>query len=723
MCVFQGHVSEVQPPTQISASEPPGLPRVSVDLDFLEDDILGGSPGGTGEDGGSNGVGSNHEPCDILQQSLAEANITEQSLQEAENELDLSSFGLSSLTQVVQPLPDPAVGVGIGVGVGGATQIFPGPASGSSTGPTNATPDMLGSVLAHPGIQLQQQVMNKAISVQPFMPQGLGNVTLQPLSSLQALPNGNQSSHLGIGQIQVVGQPTVMTINQSGQQILTKAMGGYQLHQPGQDGAAAGTQAGHGSSVLSSGGGLLIQGGKANIGSSALNGPAVGVSSTNTNTSSSTMTAQSGLVGFGPQTPAQTQGQIMQNVIIQRTPTPIQPKPTQGTIQPKLFKQQHQHPVPHTLQNDASKAVGVQSVPVSAAQNVTFLTGKPGSNVVLSTQATSQGGQFQQALFKQQNPQTSGKPLSVQLLNQSGSIVIPSQGLLQGQNHQFLLPQLQAGGQILTQHPGGIITSQGPGGQIMANQILTNQNFNLSQVLASQGHPGAHILSGPIQLQSGQMGHQTLFQMPVTLAQTQTQAHPITGHAQTVIHPIQNSLAMLSQVDGVSPTVSLQPHLQQQGSAVANSNSGGAVAMAPCQPGESVTVLGSTTDQGTHPAQAQAQPSILTVQTALPVSASCSVPSSSPSCTVVTSSAPIATVSLTASSAQHSPGKVLLTQQGSSMILSQESLNMFLQQVSVLYFPSSSLLGSASQSHIVKFLNESSSLQNLTKAVKMNQSH
>uniref|UniRef100_A0A8C4E328 GLTSCR protein conserved domain-containing protein n=1 Tax=Dicentrarchus labrax TaxID=13489 RepID=A0A8C4E328_DICLA len=509
---------------QLSANEPTGLPRVSVDLDFLEDeDILGGSPGG---EGGSNGIGTNHEPCDILQQSLAEANITEQSLQEAEAELDLGSFGIPGLTQVVQTLPD-------------------------------AT-DMLGSVLAQQGLQLQPQVMNKAISVQPFMqPVGLGNVTLQPISSLQALPNGSQSGHLGIGQIQVVGQPTVMTINQSGQPILAKAMGGYQLHQSGPEVSGAGSQAGLGGS----GGGLLIQGNKATLGS-----------------------------------PTQTQGQIMQNVIIQRTPTPIQPKPPQGgAIQPKLFKQQQQQqqpqPAPQPLQNDAHKALGLQQIPVSTAQNVAFLTGKPGSNVVLSTQATTQGPQFQQTLFKQQAAQPSGKPLSVHLLNQSGSIVIPSQTVLQGQNHQFLLPQLQAGGQILTQHPGGhIITSQGPGGQLIANQILTaNQNINLSQVLTSQGHPGAaHILSGPIQLQPGQMGTPTLFQMPVTLAQSQnqTQTHTVSGHAQTVIQgmPIQNSLTMLSQVEGLSPAVSLQPALQPQPGGVPSST--GAATMAQGQPGE-----------------------------------------------------------------------------------------------------------------------------------------
>uniref|UniRef100_A0A1A8P8Z4 Glioma tumor suppressor candidate region gene 1 n=1 Tax=Nothobranchius pienaari TaxID=704102 RepID=A0A1A8P8Z4_9TELE len=443
---------------------------------------------------------------------------------------------------------------------------------------------MLGSVLAQQGLQLQSQVMNKAISVQPFMqPVGLGNVTLQPISSLQALSNGSQSGHLGIGQIQVVGQPTVMTINQSGQPVLAKAMSGYQLHQSGSEVSAAGSQAGLGAS----GGGLLIQGNKATLGSPALNGPAVCVSSTSSS-GSGTITTPAGLVGFGstplstgvaPQT--QNPGQIMQNVIIQRTPTPIQPKPPQGgAIQGKLFKPQQQsqpqQAAPQVMQNDAHKALGLQQIPVSAAQNVAFLTGKPGSNVVLSTRAATQGPQFQQTLFKQHAAQPSGKPLSVHLLNQQGSIVIPSQTVLQGQNHQFLLPQLQAGGQILTQHPGGhIITSQGPGGQLIANQILTaNQNINLGQVLTSQGHAGAaHILSGPIQLQPGQMGTPTLFQMPVASlaqSQSQTQTPAVSGHAPTVIQgmPIQNSLTMVPsagpqqplKIQGVSSSPALTTH-------------------------------------------------------------------------------------------------------------------------------------------------------------------
>ncbi|KAM4590478.1 BRD4-interacting chromatin-remodeling complex-associated protein isoform 2-T2 [Fundulus diaphanus] len=698
-----GHVSEVQPAVQLPASESAGLPRVSVDLDFLEDDdILGGSPGG---EGGSNGIGTNHEPCDILQQSLAEANITEQSLQEAGTELDLVSFGIPGLTQVVQSLPDAGLSaaggaaVGVGIGVGGAATLFPGSAQSTTGNPSNATTDMLGSVLAQQSLQLQSQVMNKAISVQPFMqPVGLGNVTLQPISSLQALSNGSQSGPLGIGQIQVVGQPTVMTINQSGQPILAKAMGGYQLQQSGPEVSAASSQAGIGGSA----GGLLIQGNKATVGSPAANGPSVSVSSTNS-ISAATMAAPAGLVGFGstpmnagvvPQT--QTQGQIMQNVIIQRTPTPIQPKPPQGgAIHSKLFKpqqqqqqQQQQQPqtAPQAQQNETHKALGLQQLPVSAAQNVTFLTGKPGSNVVLSTQATTQGAQFQQALFKQQAAQPSGKPLSVHLLNQQGSIVIPSQTVLQGQNHQFLLPPLQAGGQILTQHPGGhIITSQGPGGQLIANQILTaNQNINLGQMLTSQGHPGAaHILSGHIQLQPGQMGTQTLFQMPVaSLAQSQnpTQTTAASGHAQTVIQgmPIQNSLTMVSQVEGLSPAISLQTALQAQPGGVASS--AGVATVSQGQTGEAVTVLGSSTEQAAHPSpQLLPQSSILAVQPASSVSAASVVASSSPSMSVSTSSS-VTAVGLVPPQAQNSPGRLLFTNQGSSMILSQESLQMFLQQ-------------------------------------------
>ncbi|XP_061073948.1 BRD4-interacting chromatin-remodeling complex-associated protein isoform X2 [Conger conger] len=710
------HVPQVQPSNQLSVSDRSGLPSSSsVDLDFLEDDDILGSAAREGVDG------ANHEPCDILQQSLAEANITEQSLQEAEAELDLGSFCLPGLTQVVQALPDPSLpGPGgpnaVGVHLGG--QIFHSPTPTSTPTPPSAAPDMLGSVLAHPGLQLQPQVMNKAMTVQPFMqPVGLGNVTLQPLSSLQALPNGSQSGHLGIGPIQVMGQPTVMAINPSGQPILTKTMGGYQLHQASPDTGGAAAQTGLGGAVLGPGGGLLIQGGKPALGSPALNGAsvsvggvAVSVSSAVASTAGGAISTSAGLVGFGGTslgvgTPQQAlpPGQIMQNVVIQRTPMPIQPKPPHGgAVQTKLYKPQHMQPQPqqqqqlptqqlptaNSLQGDASKGAGVPQqgqVPVSTAQSVAFLTGKPGGNVVLSTQAGPQTAQFPQALFKQQGPHALGKPLSVHLLN------------------QFLLPQLPGGGQILAQHPGGhIITSQGPGGQIIANQILApNQNLNLGQVLTSQGPSGtAHILSGHIQLQPGQMGHPTLFQVPVSLAQTQAQTHSVAAHPQAVIQgmPIQNSLAMLGQVEGLGPAVSLQPPLppppppppsQQQAGLVPL---GGGPAMAQCQPMDSVSVVGGAVDQQpAHLAQAPPPPSlqppppsILTVQTTPSSSISISVPSSSSpslsSSSSSSSSVPPVSGSLAPPVAQHSPGKLFLAPQGSGMFLSQESLQMFLQQ-------------------------------------------
>ncbi|KAJ8280283.1 hypothetical protein GJAV_G00052720 [Gymnothorax javanicus] len=702
------HVPQVQPSNQLSVSDPSGLPSSSVDLDFLEDDDIlgGGSPGGGARDGGAN-----HEPCDILQQSLAEANITEQSLQEAEAELDLGSFCLPGLTQVVQALPDPSLPgpagpTTVGVHVGG--QIFHSPTPNATATPPSVAPDMLGSVLAHPGLQLQPQVMNKAVTVQSFMqPVGLGNVTLQPISSLQPLPNGSQTGHLGIGQIQVMGQPAVMAINPSGQPFLAKTMSGYHLQPAAPDTGASVAKAGLGGTMLSSSGGLLIQGGKPALGSPALNGASVGIGgvavsvSSAVTSSGNTVTSSSGLVGFGNAsmgvgTPQQTlsPGQIMQNVVIQRTPTPIQPKPSQvGAVQPKLYKQQHaqqqpqqqlpqqqrpqtpQLPTPNSLQSEAAKGVEVQpgQVPVSAGQSVAFLTGKPGASVVLSTQSGPQGAQFPQALFKQQG---------VHLLNQSGSIVIPS--------NQFLLPQLQAGGQILTQHSGGhIITSQGPGGQILANQILApNQNLNLGQVLTTQGSSGtAHILSGPIQLQPGQMGQPTLFQVPVSLAQTQQQTH-----ASAVIQgmPIQNSLAMLGQVEGLTPAVSLQPPLpappvpppsQQQTGLIPL---GGGTALAQCQPTDNVS---AAADQPTPVAQTPPAsslqlppPSILTVQTNSSSSIAVSASSSSSPSPSSLSSLPPVSGPLVPPVTQHSPGKLFLAPQGSGMFLSQDSLQMLLQQ-------------------------------------------
>uniref|UniRef100_A0A674I8L3 BRD4 interacting chromatin remodeling complex associated protein n=1 Tax=Terrapene triunguis TaxID=2587831 RepID=A0A674I8L3_9SAUR len=515
----------------------------SVDLDFLEDDILG-SPSG----GGAN-LQNSDQPCDILQQSLQEANITEQTL-EAEAELDLGSFQLPTLQPVVQTASD------------GTPQIF---SSGA---------DLIGlqqpAVLTHQALVQQSvgaDVVNKAISVQPFLQQvGLGNVTIQPISNLQGLPNGSPSGTLGIGPIQVVGQQ-VMAINQSAQQIIAKQV------QPSQVNA-----------------GLVIQKNLPSVATTTLNGNSMfgNVSAT---PGSQPLTVTSNL--SSPLVQAQ-------NVIIHRTPTPIQPKPA-GVLQQKLYQITPKPFGPNnttlTIQNEA--ALQQQK----AQQNLTFMAGKPGQNVVLS--GFPQG--LPANMFKQPPPQQQAlsKPMSVHLLNQGSSIVIPAQhvpqAMLQGQN-QFLLPgqlgasavqipqqlsalQANMGGQILTtSHPSGqahIITSQGPGGQLITNQalpaqILTNQNIasqlNLGQVLTSQNaHGTAHILSAPIQLQPGQVGQPTLFQMPVSLAGSlTTQSQPsvaaslasgaISQTGQTVIQGVTlpNQVAMLNSTENLNQAVSIQ---------------------------------------------------------------------------------------------------------------------------------------------------------------------
>ncbi|XP_010014906.1 PREDICTED: glioma tumor suppressor candidate region gene 1 protein, partial [Nestor notabilis] len=578
---FEGAGLHVQESSGNHLSTEQNQPAASVDLDFLEDDILG-SPSSTGAN-----LPNSDQPCDILQQSLQEANITEQTL-EAEAELDLGSFQLPTLQPVVQAAAD------------GTPQIFSGGA------------DLIGlqqpTVLTHQALVQQSvgaDVVNKAISVQPFLQQvGLGNVTIQPISNLQGLPNGSPSGALGIGPIQVVGQQ-VMAINQSAQQIIAKQVqpsqvatmpvGSY-ITQPAPEQQQV-TLASTG--VSPQGAGLVIQKNLPTVATTTLNGNSI------------------------PLVQAQ-------NVIIHRTPTPIQPKPA-GVLQQKLYqitpKPFGSNNTTLTIQNEA--ALQQQK----AQQNLTFMASKPGQNVVLSG--------FPQGLpanvFKQPPPQQ-------QLPQQLSAL------------------QANMGGQILTtSHPGGqahIITSQGPGGQLLTNQalpaqLLTNQNItsqlNLGQVLTSQSaHGTAHILSAPIQLQAGQVGQPALFQMPVSLAGSlSTQSQPV---IQGVTLP--NQVAMLNAPESMGQAVSIQP------SAATTSQSPGL--------GQAQASTGTNLLASTEPA------SILTVQTSQAAPLQLSVPPAPPAQQPVTSQASPTLAS--------SPEKIILGQAAPGAVLNQDSMQMFLQQ-------------------------------------------
>ncbi|XP_040179211.1 BRD4-interacting chromatin-remodeling complex-associated protein isoform X2 [Rana temporaria] len=602
-----------------------------VDLDFLPDDILG-SPSAANAS-----LANSDQTCDILQQSLQEANITEQTL-EAEAELDLGSFQLPNLQPVGSAAPD------------GTPQIFSGGA------------DLIGlqqpAVLTHQALVQQSvgaDVVNKAISVQPFIQQvGLGNVTIQPISNLPGLPNGSPGGALGIGQLQVVGQQ-VMAINQPTQQIIAKQVQPTQVANLPVGSYLTGATSEQQQVTLTSSGvspqnaGLVLQ----NKIPTTLNGSSMfGTVSTTQCTQSLTVTSN-----------------LNSPVIIQRTPTPIQPKPA-GVLQQKLFQISPKSFAP----NNTLTIQGEAALQQKAQQNLTFMAGKPGQNVVLSS--------FPQGLpanvFKQPPPQQQGmgKPMSVQLLNQGNSIVIPAQhaqAMLQGQN-QFLLPgastvqqlsalQANMSGQILAQ--GGQLLNQGLPAQI---QNLANQ-LNLGQVLTSQNaHGTAHILSGPIQLQAGHGGQPTLFQMPVSLASSlSTQSQPavttsLNQAGQTVIQGVTlpNQVAMFNPSDGIGQAVSIQ-----QASAGSRQSPGIVQGANLLSSTEQTSILTVQTTQQSSQGQAQLQLNVQQQQQ----------PPQQPL------APPPPQQAMPSPSIDPSSEKIILSQATPGNIINAESMQMFLQQI------------------------------------------
>ncbi|KAM6225032.1 BRD4-interacting chromatin-remodeling complex-associated protein [Rhynchocyon petersi] len=656
---YEGPGLHVQEASGNHLNPEPSQPAPSVDLDFLEDDILGSPSAG----GGGAGSGGADQPCDILQQSLQEANITEQTL-EAEAELDLGPFQLPTL--------QPADGGAGPAGAGGAavatgTQaLFPG---GTDLLGLQAPP----TVLTHQALVPPQDVVNKALSVQPFLqPVGLGNVTLQPIPGLQGLPNGSPggatAATLGLAPIQVVGQP-VMALNPPASQLLAKQVpvSGYLASAAGPSEPVTLASAG----VSPQGAGLVIQKNLPAAVATTLNGNSVfagagaATAAASGAPSGQPLAVASGL-GASPLVPAP-------NVILHRTPTPIQPKPA-GVLPPKLYQLTPKPFAPAgttlTIQGEA----GALPQQPKAPQNLTFMTaGKAGQNVVLSGFPAPA---LQANVFKQppattpgatppQPPGALSKPMSVHLLNQGSSIVIPAQHMLPGQN-QFLLPgasavQLPQSLSALPANVGGqILAAAAPhaSGQLIANPILTNQNLagplSLGPVLAphSGAHSAAHILSAaPIQV-----GQPALFQMPVSLAAgslpTQSQPAPAGPAATTVLQGVTlppSAVAMLNAPDGL-----VQPST-------------------PAVPGEATSVLAVQ-------AAAQAPPA---VSTPLPLGLQQPQVQQTPQVPTPQAATPQATTPQPSPGLASSPEKIVLGQPPSAAptaILTQDSMQMFLPQ-------------------------------------------
>ncbi|KAM6153599.1 LOW QUALITY PROTEIN: BRD4-interacting chromatin-remodeling complex-associated protein [Erethizon dorsatum] len=659
---YEGPGLHVQEASSNHLNPEPSQPAPSVDLDFLEDDILG-SPATAG---GSGGGGGADQPCDILQQSLQEANITEQTL-EAEAELDLGPFQLPTL--------QPADGGAGPTGAAGAAAVATGP---QALFPGSA--DLLGlqappTVLTHQALVPPQDVVNKALSVQPFLqPVGLGNVTLQPIPGLQGLPNGSPGSAaaatLGLAPIQVVGQP-VMALNPPTSQLLAKQVpvSGYLASAAGPSEPVTLASAG----VSPQGAGLVIQKSLPAAVATTLNGNSVFAGAGAATVAASGAPSGQPLavapgLGASPLVPAP-------NVILHRTPTPIQPKPA-GVLPPKLYQLTPKPFAPAGATLTIQGEPGALPQQPKAPQNLTFMAaaGKAGQNVVLSGFPAPA---LQANVFKQPPVTTAGtappqppgalsKPMSVHLLNQGSSIVIPAQHVLPGQN-QFLLPGAPAavplpqplsalpanmGGQILT------ATAPHPGGQLIANPILTNQNLagplSLGPVLAphSGAHSAAHILSAaPIQV-----GQPALFQMPVSLAAgslpTQSQPAPTGPATTTVLQGVTlppSAVAMLNTPDGL-----VQP-------ATPAAATGEATPVLAVQPAPPVPPAVST-------------PLPLGLQQPPPQAPQASAPQAAP---------PQATTPQPSPVLASSPEKIILGQPPSAAttaILTQDSLQMFLPQ-------------------------------------------
>ncbi|XP_049758464.1 BRD4-interacting chromatin-remodeling complex-associated protein [Elephas maximus indicus] len=660
---YEGPGLHVQEASGNHLNPEPSQPAPSVDLDFLEDDILGSPSAG----GGGGGSGGTDQPCDILQQSLQEANITEQTL-EAEAELDLGPFQLPTL--------QPADGGAGPAGTGGAAAVAAGPQALFPGGT-----DLLGlqappTVLAHQALVPPQDVVNKALSVQPFLqPVGLGNVTLQPIPGLQGLPNGSPggaaAATLGLAPIQVVGQP-VMALNPPTSQLLAKQVpvSGYLASAAGPSEPVTLASAG----VSPQGAGLVIQKNLPAAVATTLNGNSVfGGAGAATAVAGGAPSGQPLAVapslGASPLVPAP-------NVILHRTPTPIQPKPA-GVLPPKLYQLTPKPFAPAGATLTIQSEAGSLSQQPKAPQNLTFMAaGKAGQNVVLSgfPAPTLQANVFKQppatttGAAPPQPPGALSKPMSVHLLNQGSSIVIPAQHMLPGQN-QFLLPgtsavQLPQPLSALPANVGGqILAAAAPhaGGQLIANPILTNQNLagplSLGPVLAphSGAHSAAHILSAaPIQV-----GQPALFQMPVSLAAgslpTQSQPAPAGPAATTVLQGVTlppSAVAMLNTPDGL-----VQP------------------ATPAAAPGEAASVLAVQTAPQVAP----------TVSTPLPLGLQQPQVQQQPpqAPTPQAAAPPQATTPQASPGLASSPEKIVLGQPSAAAptaILTQDSMQMFLPQ-------------------------------------------
>ncbi|XP_067901231.1 BRD4-interacting chromatin-remodeling complex-associated protein-like isoform X2 [Heterodontus francisci] len=431
------------------------------------------------------------QPFDILQKSLQEANITQQTLQEeADLAADITSTQEFSQTQLHAASFSQVSQISSGTSaVRGLTQQQ-----------MNVTPTpILQQVLRTPFV-------NNETNVQPgfFQQMGINSV------AIQHVPSSNQAG--GIGPIQLISsldtQPPVMTLNHlEGSQFISKSsgqpsvvnsvsVGGYNMSSlPNQQQMSLNT------SGLHETGGLLLQ-----RRVTALNG------NTYYGTSNIGQVPQPMSVHFSGNN-IQT-ALPLHNIIIQRGPVPNQPK-ISLSIQPKPAQMNQQQTVYNLNNLELQTAFKLQNE--VALQQQQMQHGLPFGSTN-SSQNSSVGPPLGVNIAKQQIPRKSGRP---QVLNQTGSSIIIRPPIGQHEplvsQNQFFIPtslalnmnstvqHLQsANGQILQNRT---VPSQLVSSQVTSDCVLTNRNSS-GTMLAAQSFSGQFLnnQNSAGQLVSGQSG-------------------------------------------------------------------------------------------------------------------------------------------------------------------------------------------------------------------------
>ncbi|XP_041123262.1 BRD4-interacting chromatin-remodeling complex-associated protein isoform X2 [Polyodon spathula] len=531
-------------PVSLLADDPPvqdAPPPGCVDLSFLEETLLGSPPRAPSEGPGSEERGEEREEeeeeveveeaCDILRQSLQEADITEQTLAEE------AGLAAGALTHPGDVLP-----------------LYEAP---SST-PAPASPFLPKALTVHP-------LVHGLVAGLQNVPKDTQGAVDPPQPSLMAVGPGCPS---------LLGKPAPPQ--------LMSLLPGTVFPTPTMEPPLTLNPA-HSSSVL-------IQKALPNFNGSSLFTSASIANALRTNPQPGLFLPRGSLMPIQPKLPTSIQPRLVQ----------ISPKPP-GTA---ITSAQHPNP----------------------PSGLAFVSGSPSQNLLLS-------GPPHNSIVKQQQqqhppPQGLAKPVSLQLLNQAGSIVIQPQGIFPAPN-QFILPGHLAGNPPVTiPQPTAGLTNQSSAGQPaqVVRRNSSGQLVDTSQILPGQLNFGpvfttpsgqlavrqGTILSGPLQFQPG------IFQMPAHLAGAFTPQPPgprggatTVQPPQTLLHsaPLANHITVLNSSAVLGRAVSVQHSADLASLSIVNGQ--------PVVPGQRPTLtslLGAEGAPRAQPSAAHREESVLGLQ-------------------------------------------------------------------------------------------------------------